>query len=213
VVVGHILCLPVVPAGNDVGRLQRRPTAGINAEIPATASIARRRERGWWLWLEDQHSHVDKFRKGTFDAGAHIMPGQPAKTAAQWRDGDGAQVQVADDLGEIVKARLDVLDTAPVALVPLRRKVDDDLWRHELVRLVDEHAPGPHGPLLARSYVRLEVAGVGGLELQGESATHHADAVDGVDERVSIAGEDVASSVLDHGCAPGATCLPWRFEQ
>ena len=84
--------------------------------------------------------------------------------------------------------------------MPLGREVDDIAGRMHLTRLVDEHAARLHSALLAFRLVRLEVIGEPTLELQRETTSHDADAVDGIDQGFAVLREDIADFVFDHGC-------------
>jgi hypothetical protein len=82
--------------------------------------------------------------------------------------------------------------------VPLGRKVDDVARRCQIAGF--EHKHPARLDLLARAGRRigLEVLRKLILELQCDTAPHHTNAVDGVDQRLGLAAQDVACRVFDH---------------
>jgi hypothetical protein len=97
--------------------------------------------------------------------GTHLVPVQPAQACPQRRDRDGANAIGTDDIDQIGKARLDILDAALATPVALGWEVDDEARQGELPRIKNEHAARLHGFALASSFVSLEVFGVNILEL------------------------------------------------
>ena len=80
--------------------------------------------------------------------------------------------------------------------MPFRWEVDD------VLRIVepfsDEHPARLNFAALARSRVSLEIVWERLFELQGDTAAHNTDAIDGVYQSLDFRPKDVASSVLDH---------------
>jgi hypothetical protein len=77
-------------------------------------------------------------------------------------------------------------------------EVDDVARAGGRTILEDEHPPRLHLVTVARLRVRGEVLRPRELEREGKPAPHHADAVDGVDQRLGVLDENVAGLVRDH---------------
>jgi len=88
--------------------------------------------------------------------------------------------------------------------VVLGGKVDDVLIREKGRATGDEHPPQNHLPTSTRLDVGRKVIPVLLFEGQRQAASHHPHTVDGIDERLGIAGKDVAGVegdvLITHGC-------------
>src|SRR5262249_15499405 len=96
------------------------------------------------------------------------------------------------------KSCVNVLDPALAAPVALGREVDHPAWVRALPDLDDQHAARLYLAPLARSLIRREVLWIGALELRRDAATHDADAVHRIDQRLRVGLQDVASGDVDH---------------
>jgi hypothetical protein len=75
----------------------------------------------------------------------------------------------------------------------LGREVDDRAWTRQLATLEHEHSAELHLTGCARRTVGVVVGGEGASKLQRHALAHDALRVDGVDERVDVGFEQVAS--------------------
>lgn len=97
--------------------------------------------------------------------------------------------------GERVEALVDVHQQAVVAPVALGREVDDELWpltRGDRLQFKDEHVAKLHAALSARSLIKDAIGGVSLLYLQCKALPYHANAVDGVYERLRLRLQNIA---------------------
>ena len=152
--------------------------------------------------LVDDDRDALRAREAVEQQGADLRPGQSAEAASERRDGDRADGMAAKDAGEVVEAGGDVLDAAAIAPVALGREVDDETGRPG-AGVEDETAPGPDRAARAGLPVGREIGREAALELERQPLAHHADAVDGIDERLAAGGEEVALGEVDHDAAPG----------
>ena len=90
----------------------------------------------------------------------------------------------------------------------LGREVDDIARPGKLVGIEYEHAPRLHLAPLAGGRIGLKICREGILELQGDTPTHHADAVDRVDQCLGLRFQDVSLNKLDHGVSHPKNTIP-----
>jgi hypothetical protein len=85
-----------------------------------------------------------------------------------------------------LETRVDISDATLSSPVSLGGKIDDKFWVAKLVPLEDKHLSRLQLFTFASEGIGLEVVWECFFELKGDSATHHADAVDGIDKCLSV---------------------------
>jgi len=89
----------------------------------------------------------------------------------------------------------------PAFPVSLGREVDHHPWILQAPEVADVHFAGMHLPTVAGRFVSLEALRERLAELQGDAPAHDTDAVDGINQGLSICLQDVAACQLNHGSA------------
>ena len=127
-------------------------------------------------------------------------PGQSAEAAAKSGNGDGADPGRAPAAGgQVGETDRDVLDAGSIAPVALGGEMDnvDRIARLPLRELVDHDAPRAEAAGAAGGAVGSKDLGVSSGEREGEASAHDPDAVDGIDERFGLRGEQISMAAND----------------
>ncbi len=176
---------------------ERRASGGHRRRLALCCAAG---HRGFTARLEQEHLDVRQRAQRALDARLDVIPRQPPKPRAQWRQRDRADAPFLDLRDQGSETRFDILQARLASPVSLCREIDDEPRVGQLPRLEHEHAPGPHLLALASGGVGLEVCRPRLLELQRHAAPHLPDAVHRVDEGLGVGRQQVTSPVFDQRC-------------
>ncbi len=125
---------------------------------------------------------------------AHVFPGEFAQATSQGRHGDRADAGLLHGVDDILKAQLDPSHLGSATPVIFRRCEQNP----RLLPVVEHDAAGLHPGLLAGVSISRGGCGPAPLEELGEAgALRSRHGIDGVDEDLAAAREDVAVELDD----------------
>ena len=174
---------------------QRRPAWGHLRNDRATDRLLRiRRGPGF----EDNHVQAVQAAQCLRNAGAYNVPVQAAEATAKGWHGHGANATGPNHMDQILQPRFNGLNPAVSPPVALGGKVDDGAGMGEGAGLEDKHGAEPHLTPLASLGVGAEILRKRPLELEGNAAPHHTDAIHCVDKGFGVFGQDVPCGEAKH---------------
>jgi len=97
------------------------------------------------------------------------------------------------NLDEVSKATFNILDPASTSPMALCWEVDDATGILQSVQIMDEHSAWLDFITRARLPVGFTILRKRATELESDASSHDSDAVDSIDQCLSVFGEDVPS--------------------